>query len=159
MTCTIRYHKHISEFIEPNEKLKSELEKYIHLLDGVTVGLHVRRGLFSPDCLPEETSEFVDDENVQKFILLSKMHTPVFVASDSRELKDTAFRNCRKVDLPISPIFSNDKLGTFIDFLLIGKCQRVVCSSSKHVSEKAGNISTFGYAAAAFGQATVEFFS
>ena len=62
-----KYHKHISKYIQPNEKLKTELNKYIQLLDGVRIGLHVRRGLLSTDCLPEETSEFANDDIIRKF--------------------------------------------------------------------------------------------
>lgn len=145
-----RVHSRISTLVTPNKELQDALERHaVHLLDGVKIGLHIRRGLFSSDHLSEEIVGFASDASVCEFKKISELNNPVYVASDSESLKKEHFSKCRYLDAPITSILSDDKLNTFLDFLLLSKCPVVYGTGG---DANGGGISSFGYMAACYGR-------
>lgn len=148
----LEIHSRISSLVKPNKKLIEEFHKYANLIQGVRAGLHIRRGLSSKDYLDGEIVSFANDNTVAEFEEIAKHLAPVYVSSDSESLKKEHFSECRTLHAPVASIFSNDKLYTFIEFLLLSYCPVVFVTEGGQ-----GGVSTFGYMAACYGRRPIYF--
>lgn len=91
-------HQRITEFVEPTPFMKRLIDANKHLIEGVVAGIHIRRGAFARDATPSRTENprhfyHCSDDGVSQFEnIIRSLDGPVYLASDSKELKH-AFKN------------------------------------------------------------------
>lgn len=152
-------HPTIRKLVSPSPELEKELAKHQHLVDGVRLGVHVRRGASARDSrnvVSLDTDTFASDAAVEQMVRMveSVLPAPVFLASDSPETKKL-FPNVRTLDTQIAVVHDDvkcnpdDRVGIFLDFFLLSKCPQIIVTGGKF-PEPPG-LSTFGYMAAVYG--------
>lgn len=161
---TIRnVHPLIRKLIKPSPELEALLAEHHYLIDGVTMGVHVRRGWYSEDCRSrdpnKEENSFADDKALEIFKLLARESGgPVFLASDSTVVRAT-FPNARTLDTTVPHHVeqgdTTDRRNVFVDFFLLSMCPKLLLTYG-HFPKLPG-ISTFGYMAAQYGDVPYEF--
>jgi hypothetical protein len=143
-------HPLIRKLMSPSQELERELEKYS--LDGIKLGIHVRRGGACQDSVKvvnPPTDSFASDEAVDRMVQIAARHNGnVFLASDSPSTKKKF--NARSLDINISILHGQeDRLGIFLDFFLLSKCPEIIVTGGNFPNHP--GLSTFGYMAAIYG--------
>jgi hypothetical protein len=169
-------HSNIPKIIRPNEHMRGLIEKYRHLVDGVTCGIHIRRGAYQADSKNigchglDKNGEpvpayFATDSALEKFKKIVQT-TPgkVFLASDSREVKhmfkdvnflDTDAVLTYKCDtLKNYDVTPEDRLNCYLEWFLLSMCPKLYITAGE--SDLSG-LSTYGYAAGCYGGCPIEF--
>lgn len=150
-------HPLISKLISPSPELEALLAQHHHLIDGVTMGVHVRRGWYSEDCRSREPSEaghsFANDAALERFKQVANSEVgDIFLASDSPMTK-MHFPRARTLDTTVPHHVeqgdTKDRRNVFVDFFLLSRCPRLLLTGG-HFPTPPG-ISTFGYMAAQYG--------
>ena len=154
-------HPLIRKLVSPSPELQEHLKKHSGLVDGVKLGVHVRRGASASDSrkiVSLDTDTFASDAAVERMIQMvnSVQPDPVFLASDSPETKKL-FSGVRTLDTQIAVVHDDvkcnpdDRVGIFLDFFLLSMCPTIIITGGKF-PEPPG-LSTFGYMAAVYGAA------
>lgn len=152
-------HPLIRKLVSPSPELLEVLEKHKYLIDGVKLGVHVRRGASSPDSrniVSFDTETFASTEAVEQMIrMVENVEGPVFLASDSPMTKEFFPEKVRTLDTGIAVVHGDveckpsDRVGIFIDFFLLSQCPQIIVTGG-NFPEHPG-MSTFGYMAAVYG--------
>jgi hypothetical protein len=175
--CNEMAHNHLSwllpTLMTPSQELIDSFNSKAPLLEGVTMGVHVRCGSFMPDCkgLAHEGAWFASNETFTTLRnIIASCKGRIFLASDSREVKsmyknefgDKIVTFDGDVTLSCNPetcggIEQNSKslMDTYLEWFTLSKCPEVVTTAGSGFDEATGNgagISTFGYTAAGYGQ-------
>jgi len=145
-------------------------ELFIKNQHGCTTGLHIRRGNYGTDSKAlddgtphEHAAWFCDDATLQKFIkIIEDANECVFVATDSMDLrKQLMERYPSKVRMSdINNVTHSrrcddaDNTGMYVDWFLLSQCKKVYITAGDRNMK---GFSTFGYTAAVYGSAQVEF--
>jgi hypothetical protein len=134
------------------------IEKHRHLINGVTTGMHIRRGASAKDSrviVEVDTDTFANDAAVERFKSVAENFGPVFLASDSPETKKQ-FYNARTLDTTIAVVHGScpgaptkDRRNVFLDFFLLSMCPRLLITAGNFPGVP--GLSTFGYMAAQYG--------
>jgi hypothetical protein len=176
-------HSNIPRIIRPTAQLKDLIDKHRHLVDGVTCGVHIRRGGYQKDSRLlvesriDENGElvptgpdgyFASDDALEKFKkIIDDTPGNVFLASDSLEVKHM-FRDSEKVrfiDTEAVLIFKCDvvknydvtteaRLNTYLEWFLLSMCPKLYITAGN--SDLVG-FSTYGYSAGCYGRCPMEF--
>jgi len=150
-------HPLIRKLIRPSHELETLLAQHHHLIDGVRMGMHIRRGWYAEDCRSREPSEdghsFANDAALAIFKeVAAREGGPIFLASDSPMTK-THFPQARTLDTTVPHHVeqgdTKDRRNVFVDFFLMSRCPRLLLTGG-HFPTIPG-ISTFGYMAAQYG--------
>lgn len=151
-------HPMIRKLVSPSPELEKELAKRDIR---ARIGIHVRRGAAAQDSRPgveRDVDAYANDGAVQKMIELANEAGPenVFLASDSPETKKLFPSDVQTLDTGVAVVHGSclqgqpqDRLGIFLDFFLLSRCQRVIVTGSNFPNIP--GISTFGYMAAIYG--------
>ena len=151
-------HPTIRKLVSPSPELEKELEKHPIC---ARLGIHVRRGAASQDSRPgveRDTDAYANDAAVQKMIQMALDVGPenVFLASDSPETKKLFPSGIHTLDTGVAVVHGSclqgqpqDRLGIFLDFFILSRCQHVIVTGSNFPGIP--GISTFGYMAAVYG--------
>lgn len=153
-------HFKIHTMIEPTEKMNGLIEKYKHLVDGVSYAFQIRRcGLSkSPNVNndPGRNNNFCTDETLKKFYnLLEHTSGNVFVSSDCYETKMDMYRRfpdrIRVIDADPTHINSDSDVDPWVsmtEFFLLSMCPMIYMTGG---NRDMMTFSTFGYTAAIYG--------
>ena len=155
---TQHIHPTIKNLIEPSIELWTVLDEHMHLLNGVSAGLHVRRGASAKDSrviVEVDADTFANDAAVARFKSIASNFGPVFLASDSPETKQE-FYGARTLDTSIAVVHgmcpaapTKDRRNVFLDFFLLSMCPKVFVTGGNFPGSP--GLSTFGYMAAQYG--------
>jgi hypothetical protein len=162
-------HPLMCDFVVPTPKVRELVEKNAH---GCTTGLHIRRGNYGPDSKVlddgtphQEAAWFCDDTTLQKFIkIIEDASEPVFVATDSMDLRRHLLEKypdkVRMSDIK-GVVHSRrcddaDNTEMYLDWFLLSQCKKVYITAG---DQNLKGFSTFGYTAAVYGHAQVDFVS
>lgn len=169
------YHNHvninINKIIKPTTHVIKKIQENNNILEGVVAGLHIRRGAHSQDSSKMGCSGinndgsiipcyYADDEVLKKFEkIIVDSSGPVFIASDSKEVKTTFIRKYpekvrifdnnivltyKHEKLDSVNISDDDRLDCYVEWFMLSQCPIV------HIT--GGDlISTYGYSAACYG--------
>ena len=150
-------HPLVRKLIRPSDKLEKLLELHKKLLEGIELGVHIRRGACAPDSrkvVQSEKDVFANDTAVEKFKALTNGRA-FFLASDSPETKKL-FPTARTIDTTIAVVHDecpelppDDRRNIFVDFFLLSMCPRVHATGGSFPNFP--GLSTFGYMAAIYG--------
>ena len=153
-------HPLMRHFVVPPQHVTDLVRENLHACE---VGLHIRRGNYGPDSKAlddgtphEHAAWFCDDNALQKFIkIIEDAKACVFVCTDSIHLRNELTRR-----YPYKVRTSNiknivhsrtcdgaDNTEMLVDWFLLSQCKKVYATAK----------STFGYTAAVYGGAQVEF--
>ena len=156
----------VRNIIEPSDDLKDVLEEHKHLVDGVSSGLHIRRGASAKDSrvvVEADTETFANDKAVARFKAIASNFGPVFLASDSPETKHELY-GARKIETTIAVVHGNcpdaptkDRRNVFVDFFLLSMCPKVFVTGGNFPNHP--GLSTFGLMAAIYGNKPFELVS
>jgi hypothetical protein len=160
-----RVHPILKSLISPSDELRAVLNEYTHLIDGVQVGMHIRRGWLAEDCRTNGCCHpglgYADDEAIDTFKkIYDQVGGEVYLASDSPSLK-AEFPLARKLETEIAghtietTFTEESRRNVFIDFFLLSMCPKLVVTGG-NFPELPG-ISSFGYMAAHYGGAPFRF--
>jgi len=154
-------HPLIRKLVQPSPELEELLKRHSHLVEGVKLGVHVRRGASAPDSrkvVSRDEDTFASQAAVEQMVRMAEnVQGPVFLASDSPMTKQYFPETCRTLDTRIAVVHGDvecnpdDRVGIFLDFFLLSKCPQVLVTGG-NFPELPG-ISTFGYMAAVYGGA------
>jgi hypothetical protein len=153
-------HPIMRQFVHPTQNITNIVRENMHNCD---VGLHIRRGNYGPDSksMDENTHHhhaawFCDDNTLQKFIkIIEDAKECVFVCSDSLHLRDELCErypdkvrtsNIKKI-IHSRACDEGDRTEMLVDWFLLSQCKKVYATAK----------STFGYTAAVYGKAQLEF--
>jgi hypothetical protein len=159
-------HSNIRNLIEPSDELKDVLEEHVSLIQGVTSGMHVRRGASAKDSrviVEVDSDTFANDVAVGRFKAIAEMFGPVFLASDSPDTKREIY-GARTLDTTIAVVHgmcpaapTKDRRNVFVDFFLLSMCPKVFVTGGNFPG--CPGLSTFGYMAAQYGNVPWEIVS
>lgn len=149
-------HPMLKNLISPSDEMKTVLQDHIHLLDGVKVGMHIRRGWAAEDCRHNgcchPNDDYANNDAIEKFKeIYRQTNGAVYLASDSPSLK-AEFPLARILDTVIAghtietTHTEDTRKNVFIDFFLLSMCPMLFVTGGKH--PELPGISTFGYMAA-----------
>jgi hypothetical protein len=158
------------QIIRPSEEMKLLIEKYIHLVEGVSSAVHIRRGWADSDSKdmghhyhPDGTirpAYFASDKALEKFIeVIRNEPGKVFLASDSEKtknmLKQMFPEKVMCLDMKIvltyecdQAVTDDERLACYLDWFLLSMCPSVHVTGGEPDSS---GFSTFGYSAAVYG--------
>jgi hypothetical protein len=162
-------HSKMRNIVSPTPMMVEMIEKYKGLLEGVTLGISIRRGSYCEDSRQYKGSQadtpahyFCSDSGFEKFKLLIKQEPgKVFVSSDSisslgilhKEFGD----KISFIDIPFTTMAGRDQ-GTeqtienlhkvFLKWFLLSMCPKVAITTGN--GDMVG-FSTYGYTAAIYG--------
>jgi len=159
----------------PTQELLDMYAAKAPLLEGVTLGVHVRCGSAMPDCKGLSATHggdwFASKETFTTLHgIISNCKSRVFLASDSKEVKkmyknefgDKIVTFDTDITLSCNPETcggieqsSKSLMDAYLEWFTLSKCQEVITTAGPGFDEKTGEgagISTFGYTAAAYGQ-------
>lgn len=162
-------HPKIRDIVTPNPFLEELIRQNIHVLDGVSCGMSIRRGSYCDDSrqFKDERSDrpehfFCSDEGLEKFKrVIEKAPGKVFVSSDSistlKHLIETYGDKIRTIDTTC--VYIQEQRGeeniniekyhsVFVKFFLLSKCPHLFLTGGK--TDFTG-FSTFAYMAAIYG--------
>jgi hypothetical protein len=153
-----KVHPMVRLLIAPSRDMIDLIEKHRHLINGVTTGMHIRRGASAKDSrviVEVDTDTFANDAAVGRFKAVAENFGPVFLASDSPETKKQ-FYNARTLDTTIAVVHGScpdaptkDRRNVFLDFFLLSMCPRLLITAGNFPGVP--GLSTFGYMAAQYG--------
>lgn len=165
-------HPRICDFVYPTVHMESLIKQHIHLLDGVTTAVHIRRGAFSRDstqCKDVNPTHFhCSDQGIAKFEHIIQMSSgKVYVASDSKELKthlkkkygdklsmlDTDFAVTAKQDATATQTVKNLQ-DVYLEWFLLSMCPMIYVTGG--TTDLIG-FSTYSYTAALYGKTKFDF--
>ena len=172
-------HSNIPRIIKPTDTMRDLIEKYRHLVDGVTCGIHIRRGAYQNDsknmgCHGMDANGvpipayFASDSALEKFKhIIDTTPGTLFLASDSREIKHM-FKGLEKVKfldtdavltykcdtLKNYDVTPESRLNCYLEWFLLSMCPKLYITAGN--SDLSG-LSTYGYAAGCYGQCPIEF--
>lgn len=161
------FHIKIIDFLRPTDYMKGLIESHMSLLDGVGIGMCIRRGSCAPDSVQYKGElgnrpyqYFTDDNGMQNFEHIIKMAPcAVYVTSDSpatkNYLKEKFGNKIRTVDTVYTFTGTQDQVenqtiknlqDVYLTWFLLSMCPMVF-------NTRAGEFrSTFGYTAAIYGK-------
>jgi hypothetical protein len=158
--------------IQPTPYFQGRVQAHTHLLEGVTLGVNIRRGNYSPDSVQFAGSTdpkfyFCSDTGLSKFKdAIARASGRVYVTSDSsitkRHLKDvfgdkvtmldTVYTHtAEQTDESVQTI--KNLQDVYISWYLLSKCPAVLVTGGR--TDMVG-FSTFGYMAAVYGGRPLE---
>lgn len=164
--------------VTPSQELIDNFVSKESLLEGVSLGIHIRCGSFMPDCKGLSASHgsdwFASNETFTTARnIIQNCKDRVFLASDSRDVKNmfkTEFGDkivvfdC-EITLSCDPEVCGgisqtpqSLMDTYLEWFTLSKCHDVITTSGPGFDENTGKgagMSTFGYTAAAYGQKTL----
>lgn len=169
-------HPNISKIVKPSSEVQLLIDKYQHLVEGVVRGIHIRRGAYSVDservgCHGKDAegniipAYFADDAALKKFErIVEKSPGPVFIASDSKEVKEyfvKKYPDVRVYDTEIvvtyncaflknDEVSKLDRLNCYVEWFLLSQCPKLYITGGTNA------ISTFGYSAGCYGLKEIE---
>lgn len=164
--------------VTPSQEIIDNFISKESLLEGVSLGIHIRCGSFMPDCKGLSASHgsdwFASNETFTTARnIIQSCKDRVFLASDSRDVKNmfkTEFGDKivtfdTEITLSCDPetcggIDQNSQslMDTYLEWFTLSKCHDVITTAGPGFDETTGKgagISTFGYTAAAYGQKTL----
>jgi hypothetical protein len=177
--CNEMAYKYLSwvlpTLMTPCQELIDAFNAKSPLLEGVSLGIHVRCGSFMPDCKGLSADHggdwFASNETFTTLRnIIASCKGRIFLASDSREVKsmyknefgDKIVTFDGDITLSCNPetcggIEQNSKslMDTYLEWFTLSKCPEVVTTAGPGFDEATGKgagISTFGYTAASYGQ-------
>lgn len=153
--------------VTPTPHLPDLVNKQLHLLEGVVMGVNIRRGAYSADStqFPDATDRkffHCSDSGLAKFIKeIEEAPGRVYVSSDSPSTKqmikdkfgskvsmvDTAYVHTAEQTDPSNQT-TNNLQDVYLVWLLLSMCPKILVTGGTH--ELVG-FSTFGYMAAHYG--------
>lgn len=165
-------HPLIRDFVRPPPRVKELVDANVH---GCRLGMHIRRAAYGSDSKHVGNAEDIDkktpmlmcsDDGLQKFIdIIERVDEPIFLASDSLELKKHLTEKyptkIRTYDVPEIVIASRefkevkDATHAYVDWFLLAQCT-TVCVTAGSPKDLVG-FSTFGYTAAVYGNCEIHF--
>lgn len=152
--------------VKPSTELQALIDQCRHLVDGVTAGIHIRRGWAETDSKhmghnynPDGTiraAYFASDNALQKFIdIVKELPGKVFLASDSQAVKTQLVRlfpdKVQTTDVKLVLTYEctdEERLGCYLDWFLLSMCPRLFITGGE---PDMSGFSTFGYSAAVYG--------
>ena len=160
-TFTFKYvHPIMRQFVAHPPDVVELVRQNMH---GCDIGVHIRRGNYGADSKAlddgtphEDAAWFCDDKSLEKFFkIIEDAEDCVYVCTDSMQLKDDVLRRYpQKVrtshTTPVVPSRMCDGADTadmLVDWFLLSQCNKVYATVK----------STFGYTAAVYGGARLEF--
>ena len=160
-------HPVMRQIVVPTPRVRELVGKNQH---GCAIGLHIRRGNYGSDSKAlddgtphQEAAWFCDDEALGKFIkIIEDAGECVFVATDSMDLrKHLMAKYPYKVRMSdIKEVVHSrrcddtDNTEMYVDWFLLSQCKKVYITAGDRNMK---GFSTFGYTAAVYGGAQVEF--
>lgn len=174
----INHHTHqvycnlMSSIIEPSISMQKLIEQHIDLIKDVKCALHIRRGACQKDssnmgCHSGKPAYFATDSALNRFKdVIKQTDGNVFIASDSRELKEQLRQEfgdkVKYLDTDISlsytclyhPVDTNEvaRRNCYLEWFLISMCPEVYVTAG---NPDMTDFSTFGYSAATYGKKPV----
>jgi hypothetical protein len=155
-------HPLVRKLISPSPELQQVIDEHLHLVNGVQLGLHIRRGASAKDSrivVWADSEVFADDQAVNTFRKISNGKT-LFLASDSPDTKKL-FPEARTLDTTIAVLHDrcpdapvNDRRNVFLDFFLLSRCPQLYITAGNFPNLP--GLSTFGYMAAIYGNVPFE---
>lgn len=159
--ATFNYvHPIMRQFVAQPQHVVDLVRKHHH---GCDVGLHIRRGNYGPDSKSlddgtphEDAAWFCDDAGLQRFIkIIEDSKDCVFVCTDSLDLRRELLQRypykVRTSDIKevvhSRACDGSDNTEMLVDWFLLSQCKKVYATAK----------STFGYSAAVYGGAGLEF--
>ena len=163
-------HSRISEIVQPTEYMQKLIETHLHVLDGVTAAVHIRRGSHSQDStqfknLSDKSFFHCSDKGLAKFQrVIEKTQGNVYLASDSNEIK-TLLKlkygdKIRTLDTEFAITAHQDALTTqtvknlqdaYLEWFLLSMCPVIYVTGGKEPTDLTG-FSTYSYTAAVYGK-------
>lgn len=160
-----RVHPLVRKLISPSPALQKVLDEHAHLVKGVQMGLHIRRGASAKDSrivVWADSEIFADEKSVETFVKISE-GSDIFLASDSPDTKKL-FPKARTLDTTIAVLHdrcpdapTTDRRNVFLDFFLLSKCPKLYITGGNF--PQLPGLSTFGYMAAIYGGVPFEVIS
>jgi len=175
-------HSNLAKIIKPTKELQSIIDNRIQWFPhGLKYGMHIRRGACSRDSKDigchgrDENGDikkayFAKDSALDKFVeIVEKSDGPIFLASDSREIKDMFKKRfpdkivtlehdivlTYKCDtLKNYDVTREQRLACYIDWFLLSKCKELYITAG---NQDLTDLSTFGYSAGAYGRSNIHF--
>ena len=165
----------LNTLMPPRQELIDAFNAKAPLLEGVSLGIHVRCGSFMPDCKGLSACHggdwFASEETFTTLRqIISSCKSRVFLASDSKEVKNMYTREFgdkivtfdTDITLSCNPETcggieqdSKSLMDAYLEWFTLSKCPEVITTAGPGFDETTGKgagISTFGYTAAAYGQ-------
>jgi hypothetical protein len=159
----------LPRMINPTLHMKELLRQNLHLLEGVTAGVNIRRGSYSDDtkqCKDGGGPEhyFCSDADLEKFIeVIREEPGKVYVASDSPATKnklkeifgdkitmnETEFVHTSDEDYAGKRTVKNMQ-DVYLVWFLLSMCPKLYLTGGKNVRDFTG-MSTYGFSAALYG--------
>lgn len=168
-----RVHSIIPRIIRPSEHMRGLIEQYKHLVEGVSFGIHIRRGAYQKDSknvgchgLGKDgepvPAYFAADSALEKFKQIVQMAPgKVFVASDSLEVKQMfAGHNFLETNAVLTykcDVLKNEDAPSYtayLEWFLLSMCPKVYITAG---NSELGGLSTYGYSAGCYGGCPIEF--
>jgi hypothetical protein len=163
------YRKVLPRMIKPTLHMKQLLKENLHLLDGVTAGVNIRRGSYSEDtkqCKDGGGPEhyFCSDSDLERFMDAIRAEPgKVYVASDSPSTKnklkeifgdkitmnETEFVHTSDEDYAGKRTVKNMQ-DVYLVWFLLSMCPRIYITGGKTRGDCTG-LSTYGFSAALYG--------
>ena len=163
-------HPKIRDIISPSPMMEKMIQEHIHILDGVSCGMSIRRGSYCEDSrqFKDERSDrpehfFCSEKGLEKFKqIIAMTQGKVFVSSDSastmKDLIDTFGDKIRTLDTTTTVYIqeqdSRESIdihkyhNIFLKFFMLSKCPQLFLTGGK--TDLTG-FSTFAYMAAIYG--------
>ena len=167
-------HPRMRTFIHSTAYMKKMIDDHIHLLDGVTACVHIRRGSYSKDSTQldddrrlEKPYYHCSDEAVNIFVkIIEREDGKVYVASDSNEIKHRLFSKfgdklrmietefaCTAIQTGTNTQTMKTLQDVYLEWFLIGMCPMVYLTGGR---KDLVGFSTYGYTAAVYGNKPFE---
>lgn len=161
------FHKRIRNIVRPTEHMKKLLAEHAPIMEGVKVGMCIRRGSCAPDSVQYKGElgdrpyqYFTNDSGLAKFEEIIKSNPgPVYVTSDSpmtkNYLRDKYGSKVRMVDTVYTFTGTQDQTenqtiknlqDVYLTWFLLSKCKVIFNTMAANKLR-----STFGYTAAVYG--------
>jgi hypothetical protein len=149
-------HPMLKNLISPSDEMRAVLQEHLHLLDGVRVGMHIRRGWAAEDCRHNGCChpdlDYANSDAIEKFKeIYRQANGAVYLASDSPSLK-AEFPLARTLDTVIAghtietSHTEETRKNVFVDFFLLSMCPVLFVTGGKF--PELPGVSSFGYMAA-----------
>ena len=161
-------HPRIRDFVQPTNYMKDLIVAHTHLLEGVTTGVHIRRGHYSNDSRQFKTTlngTFLhcSDSGLDKFKNIIRQNVgKVYVASDSKELKDELKKEfgdkLSMLDTEFAITAHQDAVNTqtvknlhdaYLEWFLLSMCSKLYSTGG---NEDFTGFSTYSYTAGIYGK-------
>jgi hypothetical protein len=162
----------MSSIITPTDSMQKLIDQHIDLIKDVKCALHIRRGACQKDssnmgCHSGKPAYFATETALNRFKdIIKQTDGNVFIASDSRELKEQLRQEfgekVKYLDTDISlsytclyhPVDTDEvaRRNCYLEWFLLSMCPEVYVTAG---NPDMTDFSTFGYSAAAYGKKPV----